>query len=87
MSYCERTLRRKALNIGYEIHKGYVHYIYNGTVFKNSAGKKQAGYSVMDLSTGFYIYGCYDSLFDNLWSLHDVENFLKKQYNHHKLNW
>lgn len=87
MSYCEKTLRRRALNIGYEIHKGYVHYIYNGAVFKDNADNKQIGYSIMDLSTGLYIYGCYNNLFDNLWTLQDTEKFLKEQYKRHKLKW
>ncbi len=87
MSYCERTLRRKALNINYEIHKGYVHYMDNGAVFKDESGNKQTGYSVTDLSTGFDVYGCYNNCFDNLWDLQDVESFLKEQYKHLELKW
>ena len=87
MSYCERTLRRKALNIGYEIHKGYVHYMYNRAVFKHESDNNQTGYSVTDLRTGIDVYGCYNNYFDNIWNLQDVENFLKEQYNRLELKW
>jgi hypothetical protein len=75
----EKTLRRKAYNIGYRVEKGFQHYMYNGSVLTDSNGKRHTGYMIYDMSRGFYIKG-YDNLFDYLCTLKDVETFLRSEY-------
>lgn len=87
MSSRERFLREKAKKAGYKIIKGFVHYLYNNSVYRNPDGKRVVGYSICDMSTGFYVWGCYDNNFDNLWNLCDVENFLRDQYSSAGLDW
>lgn len=87
MSYCEKTLRKKALNIGYQIHKGFVHYMYNGSILTDSNGNRQSGYSIEDLNIGLHLMDCNNGVFDNLWDLSDVENFLKQKYSSLGLKW
>lgn len=43
-------------------------------------GAAYTGYNVEDLSTGFYVWGCYDANYDHLWTLEDVEKFIKGEY-------
>lgn len=87
MSSKERFLREKAKKAGYKITKGFVHYMYNNSVYRNPDGERVVGYSIRDMSTGFCVWGCYDNNFDNLWSLCDVENFLRDQYSSAGLDW
>ena len=42
---------------------------------------------MIDLATGFYVWGCYDNNCDHLWTLEDVEEFLKKVYLEHDMRW
>lgn len=83
----ERVLRKKAEVAGFSVRKGFCHYLYNGAVMKDQFGNREIGYSVMNMSTGFYVWGCYNANFDNLWSLEDVENFLRDQYIKSGLVW
>ena len=85
--YSERTLRRKAAKIGYGINKGYQHWLDKGyPIFCDCNGEKSIGYQVIDYSTGFAVWGSYDRMLDHLWSLGDVEQFLKEQYEKHGLD-
>ena len=83
---------------GYFIYlkKGYVndvtgsrnsfqHYLYNGTVARDCNGVAYTGYIVEDLSTGFLVWGCYDAKYDHLWTLEDVEEFIKGEYEKAKI--
>jgi hypothetical protein len=83
----ESYLRKKAKKAGFEIHKGFVHYMHNGCVYTDQCGNRETGYSVTDLSTGFLVWGCYNNFYDNLWSLDDVETFLRNQYREYELEW
>jgi hypothetical protein len=87
MTSKERFLRNRAKKAGYKIHKGFVHYMHNGSVFIDQYGNRESGYSVLDLTTGYYIWGCYNEALDNLWTIEDVENFLKTQYRAIGLDW
>lgn len=78
--YSVNTLRKKALAVNLYIHKGYQHYMYNGTVCRDCNGKPYTGYSIIDLVTGFAVYGCNDAVYDNLFTLEEVEAFLKNRY-------
>ena len=83
----ERFLRKKAKNAGYILSKGFVHYLYNNSVYKDNLGNRITGYELIDTSTGFSVYGSYDNCFDHLWSLDDAETFLKNIYLNANLNW
>lgn len=80
MKYSEGTIRKKALNAGYKVEKGFQHYHYNGAIHKNMNGERFTGYNVLDLSTNTYVLDCYDNNFDHLWSLEDVEEFISSVY-------
>lgn len=81
MIYCEKTLRYKAKRIGYALERGYRHYVgFNGEIVKDSHGKPIEGYDVFDLQTGLYVYPSYNDVFDHLFTLEDVESFLRNEY-------
>ena len=65
--------------------KGFQHYLYNGAVVRDCNGAAYTGYIVEDLSTGFFVWGCYDANYDHLWTLEDVEEFIKGEYEKAKI--
>lgn len=70
-------LRRKAYSVGCEIQKGYRHYITKDyPVYRDENGDKVQGYNVRYMSTNTLAHGCYNEVYDHLWDLDDVENFL-----------
>ena len=73
----ERKIYKLAKELGYTVRKGFMHYIYNNSVFKDENGNRISGYIVEDDDTGFAVWGSYNECFDFLWTLQDVENFLK----------
>lgn len=75
----ERKARRKGLEAGYKVSKGFQHY-HNGGIVTNWNGERFTGYDVKDLATGFSVWDCYDSNCDHLWTIDDVEKFLKGVY-------
>lgn len=83
--YSENTLRRRAHKIGYQVQKGFMHF--GPYVFHNSYGTRYSGYMVKDLQAGINVYGSYNSTFDFLWDIEDVESFLKEQYEALGLAW
>lgn len=83
--FTENTLRNRAHKIGYHVKKGFQHF--GNQVFYNSYGERSTGYMVMDLSNGYYIWDGYNENFDFRWSLEDVEDFLKEQYEMLGLEW
>ncbi len=85
MLYTLNTIRNKAKDIGYYVQKGFTHY--HDVVDYDYNGKRHSGYMVMDLETGFYLPGCYDEMFDFLWELDDVVEFLKKKYEARGRKW
>ena len=70
--YTLATIKKRAFGVGYRVEKGFQHYLYNGSVVTD--------YRVMILSNGLYEWGSYNDLFDYLWTLEDVEKFLKSVY-------
>ena len=76
MNNVERKIYKKARAIGYSVHKGKVHFMSNNYPVYSD----EVGYNVVDNSTGFTVWGCYNNLFDHLWDLDDVEDFLKSEY-------
>lgn len=80
--YSLATIRKKALNAGYRVEKGFRHYHYNHSVYTNWNGERFTGYNVWDLSTNGLVWesGCYDNNYDHLCTLEDVENFIKSVY-------
>ena len=79
--YSLKTIRNKAYEAGYKVSKGFQHYLYNGeAVVRDCNGEPYTGYIVEDLRTGFLVWDCYDSNYDHLWTLEDVEEFIKGEY-------
>ena len=80
--YSERTIYKKALKVGYRVEKGFQHYHCNGAVYANWNGERFTGYNVWDMSTNTLVWdsGCYDSNFDHLCTLAEVESFIKSVY-------
>ena len=83
--FTESTLRKRASAINYCVSKGFMHY--GKYVYHYPDESRRKGYMVMDLNTGYYVFGCYDSNFDNLWRLDDVEEFLRTKYQELGLKW
>ena len=75
--YTEKTLRNKAYKAGYRINKGFQHQL---TRSYPVAPGRWVGYNVEDLTTGRMVWDCYDEVRDHLWSLEDVEEFLREVY-------
>lgn len=75
--YSITTIRQKAYKIGYQVKKGFQHI--GRSVFYDSTGERHVGYTVSDIYTGLCAGGISGD-FDNLWSLDDVVDFLKDEY-------
>lgn len=78
--YSLTTLRKRAYEAGYRIEKGFQHYMYNNAVCRDCNGDAYTGYNVWES-------GCYDSNYDHLCTLEDVEEFLKEAYERAGLTW
>lgn len=84
--YTEDTLRNRAQQIGFQIEKGFQHDEHGETI-KTATGRI-AGYQVKDLNDGSYVWGSnVEGGADHLWSLDDVENFLRDAYADRGLEW
>lgn len=77
MKYSESTLRRKAYKIGYRLEKGYIHFLTKAY----PVAIRECGYNVIDIMSGFPIWECRNDVYDHLFSMDDVEQFLREQYN------
>ena len=74
--YSENTLRRKARNIGLVIKRGYCRFnLRNGGI-----ADYVTGYSIVDADTNCIIAGA-NTVYCNLLSLEDVEEYLAAAYN------
>lgn len=83
MQYSEKTIYKKANEIGYSVHKGKVHFLNtNYPVFSDDVG-----YNVINNSLGIMVWGCYNNVLDHLWGLQDVEDFLKSEYSEMNLDY
>ena len=78
--YSLKTIRKKAREAGYKVSHGFQHYHYNGAVCRDCNGNGYTGFNVLDLSTGLLVWDCYDEHYDHLWTLDDVDEFLKSVY-------
>lgn len=77
----ERTMRRKAFEIGYELQKGYRCYLMGGgQPVLDEAGNKISGYNIRCMSNNTLVHGCYNNICDHLYDLDDVKGFLKEEY-------
>lgn len=77
--YSLETIRKKAYKIGYRVNKGFRRY-HNGGLWRDWNGVPRTGYNVVDLSQNILVWDCYDSNYDHLWTLEDVEEFIKGEY-------
>lgn len=77
--YSLGTIRRKAYKVGYRVSKGFQRY-YSGGICRDCNGVPYTGYNVEDLSTGILVWDCYNPNYDHLWTLEDVEEFIKGEY-------
>lgn len=82
----ERKARKKGLEAGYRVSKSFQHY-HSGGIVSNWNGERFTGYNVEDLATGFLVWDCYDSNCDHLWTIDDVEEFLKTVYEENGLKY
>lgn len=80
LKYSYETIRKKAREAGFKVNKGFQHYWRNGAVIRDYNGAAYTGYIVENLSTGMLVWGCYDEHYDHLWTLEDVEEFIKAEY-------
>ena len=85
--YSEKTIRRKANEIGFVVSRGFQHYLYNGAVVKDYYGVAYTGYVVEDMTTGYYVWGCYDQCFDHIWTIEDVDEFIRGEYERAGMNY
>ncbi len=77
--YNEKTIYKKAKDVGYEVSKGFVHY-HTGCIFRYQNGDREVGYNVIDTSNNSLVWGCYSQMFDHQWSLADVDDFIRSVY-------
>lgn len=75
----ERKVRRKAYAAGYQVCKGFTHWLQWNTVYINTAGERFTGYEVWDLSLNQVVLGV-DNNFDYSATLEEVEQFMKAVY-------
>lgn len=84
--YSEATLRKKAYFAGYQLRKGFTHYLQWDTVYTNMWGERFTGYELWDLSTNTAVLGV-DANFDYNATLEEVNEFLKDVYEKSSLKW
>ena len=80
----EKTLRRRAYNIGCSIRKGYTRC--GGNISLDCEGKKSTGYMITDLATNGILAG-FNSAYYYIWDLAEVENYLRENYEALGLAW
>lgn len=73
--YNESQLRRKAYKVGYRLNKGFQHFLGKGY----PVAFREVGYNVIDIDTSCIVCGNND-VYDHLFSLDDVEEFLREVY-------
>ena len=79
MQYSERTLRRRARNIGYIVRKGFVRTkAIPSTVVDTVSG--YTIYNTVNNSGATYMIAGDSELYYNLLTLEDVEQFLREEY-------
>ena len=85
--YTEKTLRKRAKEIGLRIEKGYEKTNEEKPVVQVDVnGKKVVGYTLYD-SEGNYVADSANDEYLNCWKLSDVEMYLKDEYKAQGLNW
>lgn len=82
----ERKARKKAFNAGYQVKKGFTHWLSSNSVYTNMSGERFTGYEVWDLSNGMAVLGV-DGNFDYNATLEEVEDYLKTVYEENGLNY
>ncbi len=79
MKYSQKTIYNKARRVGYTVKSGFKHYMYNNAVHKDKRGERTVGYTLYR-PDGYPVKECYDNIFDNLFTLEDVEKYLMDVY-------
>lgn len=82
----ERKARKKAFNAGYQVKKGFTHWLSNNSVYTNMSGERFTGYEIWELSSDIAVLGV-DSNFDYNATLEEVESYLKTVYKEHGLKY
>lgn len=83
--YSEKTLRKRAYRIGYQVEKGYSRNLWE--LYRDKSGRAVKGYHIKSLYTGDVVIGMYQKEYDHSASLEDVEAFLEEQYESRGLKW
>lgn len=74
----ERTIKRRAEQLGYKVSKGYQRYLMPGNaIVRDCNGEPFTGYNVIDLKLNCLAWSCYNEICDHLFTLEDVIEFLK----------
>lgn len=85
--YSEATLRKRAKEIGFQIEKGFQHDDFGDIVERKYIGRI-TGYQVKDIEEGSYVWGSrIEGGADHIWTLDEVENFLRNAYEERGLKW
>ena len=79
----EIELDRRAKAVGKFIKKGFTR-VLGGSIIKSGDGQRLTGYRVYDRDTGRYEA---DANYEFGWSLEDVEDYLKGEYEQRGLKW
>ena len=77
--YNKKTIYKKARKAGYNVSKGFVHYL-SGGIYTYANGDRDVGYNVFDTANDTLVWGCYDTVCDHLWTLEDVDSFIRSVY-------
>ena len=76
--YSEKTIYKKALNIGYKIEKGLVREY--GEIYRDVTGRRFSGYNLLDAETGEPDHRSLYNGRDHMLSLEGIEDRLKEEY-------
>ena len=79
----EKSLRKRADAIGYRLEKGFIRQLVEGY----PVWDREVGYNIIDTTNNCLVWGCYNDVFDHLFTLEDVEDFIRSKYVGSGLKW
>ena len=84
----EKTLRRRAIRLGYSVSKGYQRYLRKpNPICRDYNGEPITGYNVTDLRLNCLVWPCFDEARDHLFTLTDVVDFLREEDSEQLFTW
>lgn len=84
----EKTIRRRANVLGYQVNKGYQRYL-NGNypICRDCYGEPTTGYNITDIRLNCLVWPCYNEIRDHLFTFEDVVDFLKEADTEQLFTW